>query len=77
MKENIYGLIKLHPIKYKKGRKVKLKKLGTKRMNRRRTSIRMNRKKQEFFDALINKNESMIAIISTIAKEQVMNIFKN
>ena len=54
MKENIYGLIKLHPIKYKKGRKVKLKKLGTKRMSRRRTSIRMNRKKQEFFDAYAN-----------------------
>ena len=77
MKENIYGLIKLHPIKYKKGRKVKLKKLGTNRMRRRRTSIRMNRKKQEFFDALINKNESIIARNPNITKEQFKNRVKN
>ena len=77
MKENIYGLIKLHPIKYKKGRKVKLKKFGTKRMNRRRTSIRMNRKKQEFFDELINKNESIIARNPNITKEQFKNRVKN
>lgn len=77
MKENIYGLIKLHPIKYKKGRRVKLKKFGTKRMSRKRTSIRMNRKKQEFFDALINKNESIIARNPNITKEQFKNRVKN
>lgn len=77
MKENIYGLIKLHPIKYKKGRKVKLKKFGTKRMNRRRTSIRMNRRKKEFFDELINKNQSIIARNPNITKEQFKNRVKN
>lgn len=77
MKENIYGLIKLNPIKYKKGRRVKLKKLGTKRMSRKRTSIRMNRKKKEFFDALINKNESIIARNPNITKEQFKNRVKN
>lgn len=77
MKENIYGLIKLHPIKYKKGRRVKLKKLGTKRMSRKRTSIKMNQKKQKFFDELINKNESIIARNPNITKEQFKNRVKN
>lgn len=77
MKENIYGLIKLHPIKYKKGRRVKLKKFGTKRMSRKRTSIKMNQKKQKFFDELINKNESIIARNPNITKEQFKNRVKN